>query len=436
MPICGKNARASRQRRARPSWRPTLDVDESVAAAVLARVESPRDRLALACVSRVWRRAAATAGAWGTCDLVLDGELGEKVTDERFERLMLYCGDVKHLEVREAPEGFEGVYFNSRPPRSLAAKFASLTTVVLTDCESVDGASIVELMKAIGMLVRPKKDRLRRLHVHGCELGDDEVATLSDCVSLGRLENYVAWSTEPHVKRDGIDVCVCLNCDDVIPMSDCYMCYSCLDTCCEGSTEDIWGPTCIGCPANVCDKAECAASLRWFDCDGCGETFCGDCEYSGKITVCRGSDADEGCFESFCNKCDVVIPSYRVCMACDGCWCDDCGLGVVYDCIEDLGGCGTVMCGACANARKREFFSCSACDRDWCTVCDPELKYAACRFCGDGYCTKCDPGMRPIVDTLLDGCQVRPCSWYLSIKRASKSDVCCPTCEVTEFIFA
>ena len=425
-----------RQRRPRGP-RPSFDVDESVAAAVLARVESPRDRLALACVSRVWRRAAATAGAWGTCDLVLDGELGEKVTDERFERLMLYCGDVKHLEVRDAPEGFEGVYFNSRPPRSLAAKFASLTTVVLTDCESVDGASIVDLMIAIGMLTRPKKDRLRRLHVHGCALGDDEVATLSDCVSLGRLENYVAWSKDPHLKRDGIDVCVCLNCDDVIPMSDCIMCYSCLDTCCEGSTEDIWGPTCDGCPANVCDKAECAASLRWFDCAECGETFCEDCESSGKITVCRGSDADEGCFESLCNKCDEGMV-YLICMACHGRWCEDCWAGdfdfAVYECLEDLRGCGTVMCGTCANARKREFFSCFHCDISWCTVCNPELKHSVCRFCGHYWCDECDPGTRPIVDTLLDGFQGRPCSWNL--KRASKSDVCCPTCEVTEFIFA
>jgi len=437
MPICGKNARASRQRRARPSWRPTLDVDESVAAAVLARVESPRDRLALACVSRVWRRAAATPGAWGTCDLVLDGELGERLTDERFERLLCYCGNIKHLEVRDAPEGFEGVYFNSRPPRSLAAKFASLTTVVLTGCESVDGASIVELMKAIGMLARPKKDRLRRLHVDGCALGDDEVATLSDCVSLGRLENYVAWSKD--LPRDGIDVCVCLNCDDVVPMTDCITCYSCLDTCCDAccdtNEEEIWGPTCDGCPANVCDKAECAASLRWFGCDGCGETFCGDCESSGKITVCMGSDAHEGCFESFCKKCDEGI-LHRVCMACGGCWCEHCWeVGNGEECLEDLGGCGTAMCGACAKASKREFFYCSDCEREWCTVCDTELKWAVCRFCGVDYCTKCDPGMRPIVDTLVDGFQVRPYAWSW-LELASKSDVCCPTCEVTEFIFS
>jgi hypothetical protein len=102
--------------------------------------------------------------------------------------------------------------------------------------------------------------------------------------------------------------------------------------------------------------------------------------------------------------------------------------------LEDLDGCGTELCGACANAQKREFFSCSHCDINWCTVCNPELKQPVCRFCGDWWCDKCDPGTRPIVDTLLDGFQVRP--YARNHKLASKSDVCCPTCEVTEFIFA
>ena len=82
---------------------PSFDVDESVAAAVLAHVSSPRDRLALACVSSVWKNAVTSEGAWGTCDLVLDGELGKRLTDERFGRLLSYCGDVKHLEVCDAP---------------------------------------------------------------------------------------------------------------------------------------------------------------------------------------------------------------------------------------------------------------------------------------------------------------------------------------------
>jgi uncharacterized Zn-binding protein involved in type VI secretion len=58
-------------------------------------------------------------------------------------------------------------------------------------------------------------------------------------------------------------------------------------------------------------------------------------------------------------------------------------------------------------------------------VCDPELKHSVCRFCGDGWCGKCNPGVRSVEDTLVDGVPAK----YLG-------DECCPTCEVTEFIFS
>ena len=72
-----------------PHWfSSTFDVDESVATAVLSHVKSTRDRLALACSSRVWRKVAASEGSWGTCDLVIDGNLSLKTTDARLERLL------------------------------------------------------------------------------------------------------------------------------------------------------------------------------------------------------------------------------------------------------------------------------------------------------------------------------------------------------------
>ena len=67
--------------------------------------------------------------------------------------------------------------------------------------------------------------------------------------------------------------------------------------------------------------------------------------------------------------------------------------------------------------------------------CAPEKKYVVCRFCGDDYRAPCDPGMRHVVDTLIGCLQVRP-SPFKHDERASKSDKCCPTCEVTEFIFS
>ena len=66
----------------------TFDVGESVAAAVFSHVTSTRDRLALGCVSRVWRKVAGSYGSWGTFELVLDGELGKRLTDARLQRLI------------------------------------------------------------------------------------------------------------------------------------------------------------------------------------------------------------------------------------------------------------------------------------------------------------------------------------------------------------
>ena len=42
-----------------------LEVDESVASLIVAHLPDIRDRLALACVSKVWRSAAGSPGCWG-----------------------------------------------------------------------------------------------------------------------------------------------------------------------------------------------------------------------------------------------------------------------------------------------------------------------------------------------------------------------------------
>ena len=141
------------------------------------------------------------------------------------------------------------------------------------------------------MTSRPKRTVCDACISPGARWMTTKLATLSESSELGRLENYAAFSTEPHLwEQDGIGVCVCLNCAEVIPMSNTYMCYSCLDTCCvEIAPRKSGGPTSGGCPANVCDKDQCAVSLLWYDCVSCNEDFCGDCESSGKITVCRGA---------------------------------------------------------------------------------------------------------------------------------------------------
>ena len=110
----------------------SFDVDESIAAAVLSHVHDLRDRLALACVSRVWRRVSATTESWGASldVLVVDGTLAGRLNDERFASLMRYCGRLKRLEVHDAPKSFEGNCFSKPHPALDVSKFASLHTLI------------------------------------------------------------------------------------------------------------------------------------------------------------------------------------------------------------------------------------------------------------------------------------------------------------------
>ena len=93
-----------------------FEPDESIGAAVLAHVHDVRDRLALACVSREWRRVAATEGSWGVAhdELVMKGELAKRLTDERLERLMRYYGRLKRVELRGFPPTFTGTFMTKR----------------------------------------------------------------------------------------------------------------------------------------------------------------------------------------------------------------------------------------------------------------------------------------------------------------------------------
>ena len=151
---------------------PEFDADASVAAAVLKHVTSLRDRLALACVSKVWRDAAATEG--GVTDVVIEGELAKRLTDERFKRVMDVCGALTRLEVRDAPEDFQGLYFYG-DEQVLATKFARLTTLILTGCRGLDGSTIVDFMivasgrssRQVGAMAEHLREKLKGAGVKG-----------------------------------------------------------------------------------------------------------------------------------------------------------------------------------------------------------------------------------------------------------------------------
>ena len=188
---------------------PTFDADASVAAAVLKHVTSLRDRLALACVSKVWRDAAATEE--GVTDVVIEGELAKRLTDERFKRVMEVCGNLTRLEVRNAPEDFQGLYFYG-DELVLRAKFANLETLKMTDCTGLDGSTIVDFMETIGMNDKPKHERLERLHLAGSKVFHRDAMMSPEFVRISRLENYLAYRRAPTDDHEGVDVWGCAAC--------------------------------------------------------------------------------------------------------------------------------------------------------------------------------------------------------------------------------
>lgn len=366
---------------------PSFDVDESVAAAVLAHVSSPRDRLALACVSSVWKNAVTSEGAWGTCDLVLDGELGKRLTDERFGRLLCYCGDVKHLEVCDAPAAeFEGNFLSDE---GIAAKFASLESFKLTNCSGVDCTWVVDFMKA-HMTARPKDKRLRCLHLAGCVLAEMEfhdIETLKDCLTADQDDIFYLGQSKTSVRSV---ICVqnkanldlwWSECERVVPTSEVKICNICTSAFCGSCAE---GSFCDGCGEFICSECELEDPLE-YSCDGCGDRFCQECLLSMKIDVCRGGPCSdkEGtnkrCFKAYrepCRKKEKVV--FGICFECFGVWCSDCAYDKDGPCLNSCfgqGGCYKSMCGPCEEKTNQFYTFCFGCMQWWCPDCDPGVGF-------------------------------------------------------------
>ena len=421
--------------------KPSFDVDESVAAAVLTHVSSPRDRLALAGVSSVWKNAVTSEGAWGTCDLVLDSELGKRLTDERFGRLLYYCGDIKHLEVCDAPAAkFVGNFLFDE---GIAAKFASLESFKLTNCPGVDCARVVDFMNAIGMTARPKDKRLRYLHLAGCNVAGLQVfspqepplESLHACLAADQDDIFHLEQGKKSVpsvirvqNKANFDLWWC-ECELIVPTSQVKICNSCTSAFCGSCAEE--GSFCDGCGEFTCLECEEESDDRFLmDCDGCGERFCQECHLSQKFNICRGGPCsdkegtDKRCFKAYCEPCqkkkNVV---FGICFECFGVWCMDCAYdkdGPFLNTCFGQGGCYDSICGPCAEKTHQFYAFCSGCNDMWCTDCaygkdGPRLNtcfgqggcyksmcrpceektqfYAFCFGCNESWCPDCDPGV-------------------------------------------
>ena len=68
----------------------SFEPNEHLATLVLRHVVEVRDRLALECVSRVWRAAGRIPGVWQSQELTLTGDIAARLTNARFCRAGAY----------------------------------------------------------------------------------------------------------------------------------------------------------------------------------------------------------------------------------------------------------------------------------------------------------------------------------------------------------
>ena len=405
----------------------TFDVDESVAAQVFSHVTNVRDRLALSCVSRVWRKVAASDGAWGTCELVIDAKLGKRLTDDRFGNLIRYCGDVKHLEVRDAnrltlEEG-------SCCPSS---RFASLESLNLTGCSGLRGDNIVDSMNEIGMLDRPREDRLRYIFLAGCDVVVDNLPALRGFLRTEQKENFPGFKVLPAEETGSFDLWQCESCEEVMQTCEAEKCVSCSDTHCDECADGGFH-FCNFCEAFACSD-ECAAGhSRW--CESCGTGACVECADKHDLTVCTGNSDIEGCFTSICADC-IESYFYFDCEACDGCWCDNCAFDDDVAGAIMCAGCGSVTCRTCIATTKKKYVECEECEEIWCSDCDPpalKQEHTHCARCSTSWCVEV---------VCCESCWNRRCGERdpgRDSGRGPEYKACCPDCLVDamkEFILS
>tara|TARA_B110000977_G_scaffold175235_1_gene229783 strand:+ start:5075 stop:6493 length:1419 start_codon:yes stop_codon:yes gene_type:complete len=380
----------------------TFDVGESVAAAVFSHVTSTRDRLALSCVSRVWRKVVATEGSWGACDLVIDPELGKRLTNDRFVNLIRRCGDVKHLEVRDADGLAFGIPSASpclfSPGSSLANTFASLETVKVTNCSNMSSSGILAFMKAVGMLDRPKEKRLRCLRLAGCDMHEaGHLDELNECLSIGQQEVFFERRTQdgqenvlvrkPYttaksiIGKSSFDMWQCEGWVDdnhrichVATSEEVVMCDSCLKTFCSKCAEDFGTHHCDTCNFFVCDDSDCEDSIHLTFCDGCDRCVCEDCGHDPSI-VRMCSDGKKECNKTYCADCAKEKNYFFIdCFECWGTWCEDCDQsenGPGMNMCTGKGGCWESKCRSCLDAKDLCYGFCEVCEEQWCPDCDP-----------------------------------------------------------------
>jgi hypothetical protein len=152
----------------------SLEPDEHLATLVLRHVGDVRDRLALECVSGVWRAVGQIPGVWQREHLTLRGDLAARLTDARVCRVLRRAGpSLRSLIINDAPAAFtgEGLCCHAAlldeasggvpgvaegEGHGLPTPFARLQTLDLRGCPGVTGSTIVDLLRQLRIHQAPK----------------------------------------------------------------------------------------------------------------------------------------------------------------------------------------------------------------------------------------------------------------------------------------
>ena len=385
----------------------SIDVDESVASAIVAHVPEVKDRLALGCVSRACRLAAASPGCWqlhhNTLRIEPPLSTAHKFTDDAFRRLMLFAGNaLTTIVLTGAP-----VTFKLASRNFSTCPLPNLNVLSITNCTGVSVKHAV-----LPFLRQNIQHHLTSISLSGCGLHSMNFRLLTELKSY--LDN-----------PDEIDLCQCQEpgCTDIIDLQESVQCMACANKFCHGCALENLEYACADCRGYVCSLDECPGEEyimdHIFECEVCEQEYCDNCRY---VFQCNGNDTNRGCLKCTCDECSDM----HLCDVCGGAWCDKCnddggaveicsGSGK-YDPKNSLRkyslGCGKSICEACNTDTTtgicNSFDWCDCCDGTWCKDCTPGTFCCSC--CRISYCKDC----------MRYGCEGSPIKDYH----------CCGTCEV------
>ena len=446
-----KNARKRAAKKRKEKKKARVDVDESVASAIVAHVPDVRDRLALGCVSHIWRDAASSPGCWQLAPfpLLIEPPLANKLTDDAFKQLMLYAGNaLTCIKVIEAPSTFK--FAGKRLPRTLLPNLRALT---INYCEgvSIRFALLPFLQSAVA------SSSIDYIHLAGCDM---EGMSMKD---LTELKSYLRDPSDPTC----FDLCRCDNpvCHEITNSDDSWKCMACDHIICDRCYDDDTEIECDECCAFACRLGDCpgddfvAEHVRF--CEDCENNYCDDCK---TVFECVGNETKKGCYTTYCDgcsglhKCDVCegiwcdacvsedhfvehcggskkyqedkLSHYRPakyktgcgksmckdcvrsarpyqyfdwCDCCDGTWCKDCTphpyrcLGANFGMTTNKDCCRSSHCDLCSmygcdGSPSRNYHWCKSCEGSWCEKCSSDEEFFICPFCEDSFCNKCIPG--------------------------------------------